>query len=179
MKPNIVVTGGAGYVGSHACKALAEAGFVPVTIDNLARGNRAAVRWGPLEVGDIGDRARLDTLFSTYRPVAVMHFAALAHVGESMSEPAPYYANNVSSSITLLEAMREHGIDNLVFSSSCATYGIPRNVPICEDAPQQPVNPYGRTKLMLEQAIGDFGAAYGLRSMILRYFNAEIGRAHV
>lgn len=185
MKPRILVTGGAGYVGSHACKSLAAAGYVPVTIDNLARSGRNAVRWGPLEVGDIGDRARLDAVFAAHAPIAVVHFAGYAHVGESMSDPALYYSNNVTAGITLLEAMRDHEVDNLVFSSSCAIYGIPEQVPIREDARAQPVNPYGWTKLMLEQVIGDFGAAYGMRSIILRYFNAagadpegETGESH-
>jgi UDP-glucose-4-epimerase GalE len=179
----VLVTGGAGYIGSHACKALAEAGFVPVVYDNLGIGNRWAVRWGPLEEGDILDGDRLAAVFAAYRPVAVMHFAALALVGESVTDPGKYYRNNVVGAINLLDAARGAGAV-FVFSSTCATYGIPERVPIDEDTPQQPINPYGTTKLMIEQALTDYGAAYGLRSASLRYFNAagadpdgEIGEA--
>ena len=133
---NILVTGGAGYIGSHACKALAEAGFVPITYDNLSFGHDWAVKWGPFERGDILDRARLDKVFETYSPSAVVHFAAFAYVGESVLEPAKYYRNNVVGSLTLLEAMREHGVRQIVFSSTCATYGIPQAVPIPNDHPQ-------------------------------------------
>lgn len=182
---NILVTGGAGYIGSHACKALAKAGLVPIAYDNLSFGHDWAVKWGPIERGDILDRARLDEVFQTYSPAAVLHFAAFAYVGESVQEPAKYYRNNVVGSLTLLEAMRDHGVGQIVFSSTCATYGIPETVPIHDDHPQQPINPYGASKLMVERILLDFGSAYGLRSISLRYFNAagadpegEIGEDH-
>ena len=182
---NVLVTGGAGYVGSHACKALATHGYQPVVYDNLVYGHELAVRWGPLEQGDVGDRDRLDAVIERYRPSAVMHFAAFAYVGESVTDPGKYYRNNVAGTLTLLEAMRDHGIGKLVFSSSCATYGIPETVPIPETNPQRPINPYGVSKLMVEMMLRDFDAAHGLRSMALRYFNAagadpdaEIGELH-
>lgn len=168
----ILVTGGAGYVGSHACKALAAAGHAPVVYDSLARGHRELVRWGPLEVGDLRDAARLDEVLARHRPAAVMHFAALAYVGESVQDPGLYYRNNVGGTLELLEAMRRAEIGALVFSSTCATYGIPERMPIDEDTPQRPINPYGATKLVIERALADFDAAYGLRSVSLRYFNA-------
>lgn len=183
--PVVLVTGGAGYIGSHACKALAQAGYLPVAFDNLVYGHRWAVRWGPLEVGDIADRARLDAVIAQYRPVAVMHFAAFSYVGESVSDPGKYYRNNVAGTLTLLEAMRDHGIDRLIFSSTCATYGVPMEIPISEAHPQAPINPYGASKWMIERMLADFGAAHGLRSVALRYFNAagadpegEIGEDH-
>jgi UDP-glucose-4-epimerase GalE len=168
----ILVTGGAGYVGSHACKALAAAGHAPVVYDSLARGHRELVRWGPLEVGDLRDAARLDEVFARHRPAAVLHFAALAYVGESVQDPGLYYRNNVGGTLELLEAMRRAKVGTLVFSSTCATYGIPERMPIDEDTPQRPINPYGTTKLVVERALADFDAAYGLRSVSLRYFNA-------
>jgi UDP-arabinose 4-epimerase len=181
----VLVTGGAGYIGSHACQALAAAGYLPVTFDNLVHGHRWAVRWGPLVEGDITDRAALDAAFGQFKPAAVMHFAAFAYVGESVLQPGKYYRNNVGGSLTLLEAMRDWRIDQLVFSSSCATYGVPQAVPIAESHPQHPVNPYGASKLMVEQMLRDFAVAHRLRSMVLRYFNAagagasgEIGEAH-
>jgi UDP-arabinose 4-epimerase len=181
----ILVTGGAGYVGSHACKALAAARHEPITYDNLCNGRREAVRWGPLENGDIGDRSRLDAVMSRYRPEAVLHFAAFAYVGESVTEPAKYYRNNVAGTLSLLEAMRSHAVRRIVFSSTCAVYGVPQTVPIPEDAPAEPVNPYGASKLMIERMLADFERAYGLRYASLRYFNAagadldcEIGEAH-
>ena len=182
---NILVTGGAGYIGSHVCKALAKAGYTPISYDNLVYGHRWAVKWGPLEEGDIADRARLDEVIVRYQPAAVMHFAAYAYVGESVQDPGKYYRNNVAGALTLLESMRDHGIDKLIFSSTCATYGIPEQVPITEDHPQRPINPYGMSKLMIEQILRDFDHAHGLRSISLRYFNAagadpegEIGEAH-
>ncbi|NNJ84892.1 MAG: UDP-glucose 4-epimerase GalE, partial [Gammaproteobacteria bacterium] len=185
MNTNILVTGGAGYVGSHACKALARAGFIPVTYDNMSRGHPQAVRWGPLEVGDIADCARLDEVIRRYRPTAVMHFAAYAYVGESVEEPGRYYRNNVAGTLTLLEALRDHGIGAFIFSSTCAIYGMPERVPIDEKHPQQPINPYGASKLMVERILSDFGSAHGIRAIALRYFNAagadpdgEIGEAH-
>jgi len=166
------VTGGAGYIGAHACKALAASGYLPVAYDNLVHGQEAAVRWGPLERGDIADRGRLDAVIATHQPIAVMHFAAFAYVGESVSDPGKYYRNNVCGTLSLVEAMLGHGIDRLVFSSTCATYGVPAKVPITEDQPQQPINPYGKSKLMVEQMLADFAGAHGLKSTMLRYFNA-------
>ena len=182
---NILVTGGAGYIGSHACKALAAAGYTPISVDNLVYGHRWAVRWGPLEVGDIGDRAFIDGVLERYRPSAVLHFAAYAYVGESVEHPGKYYRNNVAGSLTLIEALRDQAIDKLIFSSTCATYGVPEQVPIPEQHPQRPINPYGSSKLMIEQILRDFDCAHGLRSIALRYFNAagadpdaEVGEAH-
>lgn len=181
----VLVTGGAGYIGSHACKALAKAGYTPIAFDNLIYGHRAAVRWGPLEEGDILDRRRLDDVLEKYRPAAVMHFAAYAYVGESVSDPGKYYRNNVAGTINLLEALRDHDIDKVIFSSTCATYGVPQRNPIPDDHPQHPINPYGNSKLMIEQVLRDFDAAHGIRSISLRYFNAagadpdtEIGEDH-
>ncbi len=184
-KDAILVTGGAGYIGSHACKALAKAGFLPVVYDNLSTGHGYAVKWGPFVQGDLNDPAKLNEAFSTFKPKAVLHFAANAIVVESMSEPAKYYRNNVGSTIALFEAMRAHQVKSIVFSSTCATYGNPQFVPMTEAHPQSPINPYGRTKLMIEQMIADFEMAYGFKSMTLRYFNAagadfetEIGENH-
>lgn len=168
----VLVTGGAGYVGSHACEALANAGFCPVVYDNLSRGHESLVRYGPLERGDIRDRARLSEVMGRCRPIAVMHFAALADVAESVADPAVYYDNNVAGALTLMQAMRDCGISRLVFSSTCATYGMPCQQPITEEARQMPINPYGRSKLMIEQALIDHASAYGLNSVSLRYFNA-------
>ena len=168
----ILVTGGAGYIGSHACKALAMAGYTPVAYDNLVYGHEWAVQWGPFEKGDILDPVRLSEVMATHRPAAVMHFAAFAYVGESVADPAKYYRNNVTGTLTLLDAMRAHDVEQIVFSSSCATYGVPETIPISEDAPQQPINPYGATKLMVERILADYGVAYGLKSVALRYFNA-------
>jgi UDP-glucose-4-epimerase GalE len=185
MARTVLVTGGAGYVGSHACSSLKAAGFVPVSYDNLSRGFRELVLYGPLEEGDIRDKSRLAAVFAQYKPVAVMHFAALAYVGESVSEPALYYHNNFSGALSLLDAMRDADIGKFIFSSTCATYGTPETQPISESAPQSPINPYGRSKLMVEQALRDYDTAYGLRSVSLRYFNAcgahpsgDIGEMH-
>lgn len=169
---NILITGGAGYIGSHVCKALARAGYVPVTADSLVHGHRRAVKWGPLLEGDILDRAFLDAAFDKYRPRAVIHFAAYTYVGESMSDPGKYYENNVGGTVSLLQAMRRHDCSTIVFSSTCAVYGIPESTPISEDHPRRPVNPYGRSKLMIEDIIRDYGRAYGLKYALLRYFNA-------
>jgi UDP-arabinose 4-epimerase len=181
----VLVTGGAGYVGSHFCKAVAREGFKPIVLDNLVFGHESAVRWGPLEQGDISNRVRLDELFEQYQPAAVMHFAAYAYVGESVTDPGKYYRNNVAGTLTLLEAMRDHGVGKLVFSSTCAIYGTPERMPIPESAPQRPINPYGTSKLMVEMMLRDFDAAHNVRSMVLRYFNAagadpdgEIGELH-
>jgi len=170
---NILVTGGAGYVGSHACKALSKAGYRPIAYDNLSFGHEWAAQWGPLERGDILDRSRLDEVLKRYTPLAVMHFAAFAYVGESVVDPGKYYRNNMAGSLTLLEAMRDRNVDTIIFSSTCATYGIPESVPIREDAPQRPINPYGASKLMVERMIQDFAAAHALKFALLRYFNAS------
>lgn len=182
---NILVTGGAGYIGSHTCKILAKAGYTPITYDNLVYGHRWAVNWGPLEVGDIADRDRLNEVIRTYQPEGVVHFAAYAYVSESVEKPAKYYRNNVAGTLTLLETMHNNGINKIVFSSSCATYGIPVKVPIPEDHPQSPINPYGASKLMVERILEDFNKAYGICFFSLRYFNAagadpagEIGESH-
>ena len=184
MSNAILVTGGAGYVGAHACKALANAGRFPVVYDNLSRGHRASVRWGPLVEGDLHDRDRLVAAMREHRVDGVLHFAALAYVGESVTEPETYYRNNVEGTLALLSAMRAAEISTIVFSSTCAVYGNPREVPIGETTPLDPVNPYGETKRAIEQALRWFGA-YGLRSVALRYFNAagadpdgEIGEDH-
>ena len=158
---NILVTGGAGYIGSHACKALANAGYTPVVYDNLVYGHEWAVKWGPFEKGDILDRKRLDEVISQYKPVAIMHFAAFAYVGESVEQPGKYYRNNVTGSLTLLEAMRDHGVPYIIFSSTCATYGEPEQIPIPENHKQSPINPYGHSKLMIEQMLSDFDVAHG------------------
>ncbi|MGQ9659603.1 MAG: UDP-glucose 4-epimerase GalE [Thermochromatium sp.] len=182
----VLVTGGAGYIGSHTCKALARAGYRPITLDNLVYGHDWAVRWGPLEIGDIGDRACLDAVIARHRPEAVIHFAAYAYVGESVRDPGRYYRNNVAGTLTLLEALRDHAIPHIVFSSTCATYGIPDRTPIAEDHPQRPINPYGASKLMVERMLADFEQAYGLGWIALRYFNAagadpegELGEEHL
>lgn len=169
---SVLVTGGAGYVGSHACKALAAAGWQPVTYDNLSTGHRELVRWGPFEEGDVGDAERLSAVIARYRPEAVMHFAADSLVGESVRSPAHTYRNNVAATLTLLDAMRRHDVESIVFSSTCATYGVPDRVPIDEDTPQRPINPYGWSKLMVERLLADHGAAYGMQWAALRYFNA-------
>jgi UDP-arabinose 4-epimerase len=181
----VLVAGGAGYIGSHCCKALAKSGYLPVVYDNLVFGHDWAVKWGPLERGDILDRSRLDEVIENYKPAAIMHFAGLTYVGESVADPGKYYRNNVVGSLILLEAARDHGIKKFVFSSTCATYGIPEQLPIREDTPQSPINPYGASKLMVERMLSDFDAAHGLKSISLRYFNAagadpdnEIGEDH-
>ena len=185
LSRNVLVTGGAGYIGSHACKALARSGFTPICYDNLSRGHAWAVQWGPLEQGELLDQARLEDVLHRYKPCAVMHFAALAYVGESVAEPALYYRNNVGGSLALLQSMRAAGVRHFIFSSTCATYGIPRRLPMTEAHPQDPINPYGTSKLMVEKMLMDFSKAYELRSVSLRYFNAagadpegEIGEAH-
>jgi UDP-arabinose 4-epimerase len=172
---NILVTGGAGYIGSHACKLLASEGYVPITYDNLSRGHRAAVKWGPLEIGDIADRDRLRAVLATYRPTALMHFAAYAYVGESVEHPLLYYRNNVAGSVALLETVVEFAALPVIFSSSCVTYGSPTSIPIGEDHPQNPINPYGHSKLLVERMLSDAGKAYGLPWIALRYFNAAGG----
>ncbi|OGN65497.1 MAG: UDP-glucose 4-epimerase GalE [Chlamydiae bacterium RIFCSPHIGHO2_12_FULL_49_9] len=182
---SVLVTGGAGYIGSHTCKCLAKAGFLPITYDNLSTGHEYAVKWGPFIRGDLSDAARLNSAIAEFKPKAVLHFAASAIVFESVQDPAKYYENNVGSAIHLLNAMRQNGIKDLIFSSTCATYGIPQSIPIIETHPQDPINPYGRSKLMIEQMIRDYSHSYGLRSINLRYFNVagadpdlEIGENH-
>ncbi|SFE50769.1 UDP-glucose 4-epimerase GalE [Roseivivax sediminis] len=182
---HVLVTGGAGYIGAHACKALKAAGYVPVTYDNLSTGWRAAVKYGPLIEGDLSDRATLDRAFAEYAPVAVMHFAAFSLVGEAMAQPGLYWRNNVMGALTLLEAAVAAGCQRFVFSSTCATYGEHDNVVLDEDTPQQPLNAYGKSKRAIEDMLADFEAAHGLKSVIFRYFNvagadpdAEVGEAH-
>jgi UDP-glucose 4-epimerase len=168
----VLVTGGAGYIGSHTCLRLAEAGFTPVVYDNLSNGHEAFVQWGPFEKGDIRDGARLDEVFARHKPAAVIHFAALIEVGESVKHPGRFFENNVAGAISLIEAARRGGANALVFSSTCATYGDPVRVPMDETHPQAPLNPYGRSKLMVEQALADYDRYTGFRSVALRYFNA-------
>ncbi|VWC84985.1 UDP-glucose 4-epimerase GalE [Burkholderia contaminans] len=181
----VLVTGGAGYIGSHTCKALAAAGHEPVAYDNLSTGHRDAVRWGPLVAADILDRDALSKAFAAHRPDVVIHFAALAYVGDSVLAPDRYYTVNVTGTCTLLSAMHAAGVGRIVMSSSCATYGIPDVLPISERTPQQPINPYGFTKYAMERMAADFERAYGLKWVALRYFNAagadpdgEIGECH-
>ena len=182
---NILVTGGAGYIGSHACKVLAKAGYTPVTYDSLRTGWRDAVRFGPFEPGDLTDRARLDEVFAAWQPRAVMHFAALSQVGESIRAPGLYWHNNVSGSLTLMEAAVAAGCLDFVFSSTCATYGDHDNVTLDEGCAQAPINAYGASKRAIEDMLRDFELAHGLRHVIFRYFNvagadpeAEIGEFH-
>ncbi|PPS45868.1 UDP-glucose 4-epimerase GalE [Chroococcidiopsis sp. TS-821] len=174
VKQTILVTGGAGYIGSHAVMALQRAGYEVVVLDNLVYGHQDLVEKLQVEliVGDTNDRALLDELFATKKIAAVMHFSAYAYVGESVTEPAKYYRNNVIGTLTLLEAMLAASVDKFVFSSTCATYGIPHQIPITEDHPQNPINPYGASKLMVERILSDFSHAYGLKSVCFRYFNA-------
>ncbi len=174
-KPLILVTGGAGYIGSHTVLALKQAGYDVVILDNLVYGHRDLVEnvlQAELVVGDTGDRALLDKLFNTHKISAVMHFSAYAYVGESVTNPAKYYRNNVLGTLTLLEAMLTASVKKFVFSSTCATYGIPQFMPLTEDHPQNPINPYGASKLMVERILSDFSAAYDFKSVCFRYFNA-------
>ncbi|MGX0875679.1 UDP-glucose 4-epimerase [Roseovarius sp. MBR-154] len=182
---NVLVTGGAGYIGSHACKALSRAGYTPVTYDNLSTGWEDAVRFGPFEQGCLTDRARLDRVFAAYRPRAVMHFAALSQVGESMRAPELYWHNNVAGSLSLMQASVAAGCLDMVFSSTCATYGDQDNVLLDEGCAQHPINAYGASKRAIEDMLRDFEVAYGLRHVIFRYFNvagadpeAEVGEFH-
>lgn len=169
---NVLIVGGAGFIGSHTAKLLAGQGYAPVVYDNLSTGHRDAVRWGALVEGDILDTERLVGAIEEAAPVAVIHFAASVYVGESVEDPAKYYRNNVAGTQSLLEACRRGGALNVIFSSSCATYGVPDQLPIRETQPQHPINPYGRTKLIAEQMLADYARAYGLRYVALRYFNA-------
>ncbi|MGO6855054.1 UDP-glucose 4-epimerase GalE [Rhizobium leguminosarum] len=172
MPRYILVTGGAGFIGSHICKALSRAGMIPVTYDNLSTGHADSVRWGPLIRAELADAATLRQTLAEFSPDCVIHCGANAYVGESVDMPRKYYRNNVVGSLTLLEACLDQDIERIVFSSSCATYGVPASLPIREESPQHPVNPYGRTKLIFEMALEDFAAAYGIRFAALRYFNA-------
>lgn len=182
---NVLVTGGAGYIGSHACKALAAAGFTPVTFDNFVTGWRDAVKFGPMIEGDLLNRAQIDAAFAQYKPVAVMHFAALSQVGDSMNQPGVYWRNNVQGSLNLIEAAVEAECKNFVFSSTCATYGDQDNVVLDENSVQLPINAYGASKRAIEDILRDFEVAYGLKNVIFRYFNVagadpegEVGEFH-
>ncbi len=181
----ILVTGGAGYIGSHACKALQSAGFLPVTFDNLSTGWRDAAKFGPIETGDLLDASRLREVFNKWKPAAVMHFAALSQVGEAVSEPGKYWRNNVCGSLNLIEAAIDAGCLDFVFSSTCATYGDQDGVELDEETPQVPLNSYASSKRAIEDMLRDFGASHGLKSVIFRYFNVagadpdgEVGEFH-
>ena len=184
-KMNILIVGGAGYIGSHMCKYLSQNGYKPIVLDNLVCGHRESVKWGPFIEGSMEDKALLNRILKEHEIAAVMHFAAFCYVGESVNDPGKYYRNNVAATLALLETIVENDILNFIFSSTCAVYGKPMEIPIKEDHPQYPINPYGRTKLMVEQIMDDFGEAYGLKSVSLRYFNAagadpdgELGEDH-
>lgn len=186
MVVKVLVTGGAGYIGSHACKALARAGFQPVVFDNLSTGWKGAVQWGPLVQGDLMDRASIDAALAEHRPAAVMHFAALSLVGESMKDPGLYWRVNVGGALNLLEACAAAGITNFVFSSTCATYGDQDGVLLTEETAQRPINAYGGSKLAIEQMLRDFGVSAGISHVIFRYFNVagadpegEVGEQHL
>lgn len=182
----ILVVGGAGYIGSHSVKQLVNEGYDVVVFDNLSTGHREFVKWGvPFVLGDLNDQTQLRLLFSNFPIQAVVHFAAHAYVGESVTDPQKYYINNVANTLNLLEIMREFKVERFVFSSTCATYGIPEELPIKETHKQLPINPYGRTKQVVEQILSDYERAYGLNYVVLRYFNAagadlesEIGEWH-
>jgi UDP-glucose 4-epimerase len=169
---NILVAGGAGYIGSHTCLDLFDKGFTPIVYDNLSNGHAEFAKWGPLEIGDIRDRSKLDEVLRKYKPEAIVHFAAAIEVAESVQDPGAYYDNNVGGTISLLRAAQAAGIDKIVFSSTCATYGIPLSIPMNEAHAQSPINPYGRSKLIVEQILKDLDLHQGFRSFILRYFNA-------
>ncbi|MBY0510257.1 MAG: UDP-glucose 4-epimerase GalE [Rhodospirillaceae bacterium] len=168
----ILVTGGAGYVGSHACKALAQAGFQPVVFDNLNTGHRELVKWGPLEIGDICDADAIRAVMAHYKPAAVMHFAALTVVSESVSHPARYFRTNVDGTAALLAVMRAHGVGKLIVSGTCAVYGLPADNPITETTAIAPINPYGESKLAMERLVAEAGKDGAVSSVVLRYFNA-------
>jgi len=181
----VLVTGGAGYIGSHTCKLLAQEGFEVAVVDNFSRGHRDFVKWGTMIEADIGDTARLREALARFRPAAVIHFAAFAYVGEATGDPGLYYRNNVGGTLSLLEAMRAAGVGNIIVSSTCAIYGQPDSMPITEEGAQRPINPYGATKLVMERMCRDFEAAHGTRWVALRYFNAsgcdlegEVGERH-
>jgi len=181
----ILIAGGAGYIGSHTNKLLSKGGYKTVVFDNLVYGHRGFVKWGDFFLGDLAERDQIRACFKKYRIEAVMHFSAFAYVNESVVDPAKYYRSNVANTLNLLDVMREFGVNKFIFSSSCATYGCPREIPISEDHPPSPINPYGKTKLMVEEILKDYDRAYGMRFMNLRYFNAagadpegEIGEWH-
>jgi UDP-arabinose 4-epimerase len=185
INTNVLVTGGAGYIGSHACKALMRAGFTPVVYDNLSRGFKELIKFGPFEQGDLHDSQKLRATIEKYKPIGCIHFAAFAYVGESVANPSLYYRNNVLGSLNLLDALVATGVNKIVFSSTCATYGQPDVGLISETTSQKPMNPYGHSKLMVEQLLKDFDVAHGLKFVALRYFNAygadadgEIGEMH-
>jgi UDP-glucose-4-epimerase GalE len=182
---SVLVTGGAGYIGSHTCKALAAAGYLPVSLDNLSLGHRWAVKWGPLVEADLLDVQAVQQALRSHRVEAVIHFAASAYVGDSMRDPAAYYRNNVLTTLNLLDAMRSAGVRDIIFSSSCSVYGNPHSLPIDENHPTNPLSPYGQSKLDGENALRWYGQAYGMHWMALRYFNAagadaegEVGEDH-
>jgi UDP-glucose-4-epimerase GalE len=182
---NVLVTGGAGYIGSHVCKYLAKRGFTPITVDNLSRGNLSSVKWGPFEMGDIRDHTFLTGLFKKYKPLGVFHLAAYAYVEESVQKPMDYHDNNVNGSLCLLEVMRGFNCGNMVFSSSCAVYGELKSIPVFEDTPCIPINPYGIGKKEVEKYLSHANISWGLKSVILRFFNAagasedgDIGECH-
>lgn len=172
MSHSVLITGGAGFIGSHACKQIAAAGLNPVVFDNLSTGHEDAVKWGPFYAGDVRDKDALVHCIKSHNISRVIHFAASAYVGESVSDPGLYYDNNVGGMISLLAACQETDVSQIVFSSSCATYGLPDELPIRESSPQNPINPYGRTKLICEYMLEDHASAHGLRYVALRYFNA-------
>jgi UDP-glucose-4-epimerase GalE len=185
QKKRIAILGGAGYIGAHTCKALAHEGYKILVVDNLSQGHEEFVKWGYLAQQDLLDRHGLREVLATFSPTAIMHFAAHCTVGESVENPGKYYENNVAGTLNVLSIMRELSIPRLVFSSTCATYGLPLEIPMGESHPQNPINPYGQTKLMVERMLSDFDRAYGIRSVSLRYFNAagadpegEIGELH-
>lgn len=185
LKTEVLVTGGAGYIGSHTCKALAESGYRPLAYDNLSEGHERDVKWGRLIIGDLVDAGLLLSTLKESRPEAVLHLAGRGYVGESLRDPEKYFQNNVVATANLLRSMRIVGVDKIIFSSSCSTYGIPNTVPIPSSHPQEPISPYGLTKFMAEQMIKEFARAYGIRYSILRYFNAagadpegELSEAH-
>jgi UDP-glucose 4-epimerase len=185
MAAHVLVTGGAGYVGSHACKALQDAGYVPVTVDSLVTGWQDAVKFGPFEQVDLTDRTGLDAVFARWQPVAVMHFAALSLVGDAMRDPGRYWRANVLTALNLIEASVAAGCLNFIFSSTCAVYGDQDGVMLDEDTPKAPINAYGKSKRAIEDMLADFGAAHGLRSVVFRYFNVagadpdgEVGEFH-
>lgn len=185
MNKNIIVFGGAGYIGSHACKALKKAGYNPITFDNFVTGHPWAVKWGDVVKGDINHIEDIRKAFEQYKPLAVMHFAAASLVGESVENPLKYYQNNVGGSLNILQVMNEFKVKYIVFSSTAAVYGEPTQTPISEELEKAPINPYGRSKLMVENILDDCAAAYDIRSVRFRYFNAagadidgEIGEAH-
>ncbi len=186
MSSKILITGGAGYIGSHTNALFAEKGYETIILDNLIYGHKENILGGKFIKGDISDKKLLHKIFSRNKIDAVVHFAAFAYVGESVENPSKYYNNNVASTITLLDSMIEHGVKNFIFSSTCATYGVPEKMPVTEDMEQNPINPYGASKLMIERIVKDYAVAYGLKYCIFRYFNAagadpkcRIGERHV